>query len=84
MTSTTLSIKEAADVLKVHPKTVEDLVKSCALPAARVGRRYVIMTRDVMAYIEGQIVSQTAARMRTARPTSRQVITKASPTLNCL
>jgi len=63
----TLNVKTAAEVLQVHPNTVEDLIRSCALPAAKVGRAYVILTKDVMAYIENQVCRQTAERMRMVR-----------------
>lgn len=64
MTPPTLNVKTAAEVLQVHPNTVEKLIGSCQLPAARVGRAYVILTKDVMAYIENQVCRQTAERMR--------------------
>ncbi len=60
----TVDITEAANLLKVHPKTVLDLIQSGALPAAKVGRAYVMLTRDVLAYIERAIIHQTAQRMR--------------------
>jgi excisionase family DNA binding protein len=65
MTTPTLNVKTAADLLQVHPNTVEKLIASCQIPAARVGRAYVILTKDVMAYIENQVCRQTAERMRT-------------------
>lgn len=65
----TVDIHGAADLMKVHPKTVADLINSGAIPAARVGRAYVMLTKDVMNHIEGTIVRQTAERMR--RPQSR-------------
>ena len=64
MNQITVDIKGAADLMKVHPKTVEDHIRSCAIPAAKVGRAYVIMVKDVVAFIEGQIARQTAERMR--------------------
>jgi len=64
MNQITVDIKGAADLMKVHPKTVEDHIKSCAIPAAKVGRSYVIMVRDVVAFLESQIAKQTAERMR--------------------
>lgn len=69
--SHTVDIQGAADLLKVHPKTVLDLISAGAIPAARVGRAYVMLTKDVLAHIEGEIVRQTASRMRRplARPT---------------
>lgn len=66
-TSHTVNIQGAADMLKVHPKTVQDLISAGAIPAAKVGRAYVMLTRDVLRYIEARIVAQTAERMR--RPT---------------
>jgi excisionase family DNA binding protein len=62
-TSPTVNIKEAAELLCVHPKTVLDFINSGALPAAKVGRAYVLMTRDVVNYVENQILVQTRARM---------------------
>lgn len=66
--SPTVDLQGAADLLKVHPKTVVDLINSGAIPAARVGRAYVMLTKDVMSYVEGVILRQTAERMR--RPLS--------------
>lgn len=63
MTAITLNIQEAAKVLKVHPKTVLDLIGHGYLPAARVGRSYVMLTRDVMAYVEANIRRQTERRL---------------------
>lgn len=65
--TTTVDLQGAADLMKVHPKTVQDLIGAGALPAGKVGRAYVLMTKDVLAHIERTIVEQTAARMR--RPT---------------
>lgn len=61
----TVNIKEAAELLKVHYKTVEDLISAGAFPAGRVGRAYVMMTSDVLKYIEQTIIKQTAERMGT-------------------
>lgn len=58
----TLNIQQAADVLKVHPKTVEDLIRDGTLPAAKIGRAWVMMTAHVMKYLENEIIQQTAAR----------------------
>lgn len=59
----TLDIAGAADMLKVHPHTVRDLINAGALPAAQVGRAYVILTSDVLAFIEQQVARQTAERL---------------------
>jgi excisionase family DNA binding protein len=59
----TLNIHQAADILKIHPKSVLDLIGHGYLPAARVGRAYVMLTRDVMAYVEMNIKRQTERRL---------------------
>lgn len=63
----TVGLVEAAAILKVHPKTVADYIGAGALPAARVGRAYVMMTRDVVQLVERMIQEQTAARLRAPR-----------------
>lgn len=60
----TLSVPQAAEVLKVHPKTVLDMINAGQLPAAKIGRAYVMMEKDVLDHIENQIIMQTAQRMR--------------------
>ena len=51
-------------MMKVHPKTVQDLIKSGALPAGEIGKAYVMLTKDVLAHIETSIIQQTAQRMK--------------------
>ena len=63
MSDATLDIQKAADMLNVHPKTVLDLIKNGDLAAGKVGRAYVLMTRDVVNYVETIIIKQTAERM---------------------
>lgn len=62
--SHTLDITGAAELMKVHPQTVHSMIKSGELPAAKVGRAYVMLTKDVLAHIENAIIQQTAHRMR--------------------
>jgi excisionase family DNA binding protein len=61
--SPTVDVRGAADLMKVHPKTVLDLIGAGALPAGRVGRAYVLLTKDVLAHVERVIVRDTADRM---------------------
>ncbi len=60
--STTLDIQGAANLLKIHPVTVTRLIRDGRIPAARIGRAYVVLERDVMSYLERQITAQTATR----------------------
>ena len=50
-------------MLNVHPNTIFKLIDVGALPAAKIGRAWVFLERDVLAYVENQIVRQTAERM---------------------
>lgn len=60
----TVNLVGAADLMKVHPQTVRDMIIDGVLPAAQIGRSYVLLVKDVMAYIESEVVRQTAERMR--------------------
>lgn len=62
--SHTVDVLGAAELMKVHPKTVLDLIHEGALPAGKVGRAWVMLTKDVLAHIEHVIVTQTARQMR--------------------
>lgn len=65
MSSHTMDLKEAADTLKVHPHTLEKMIRDGEIPAGKVsGRTYVLMTRDVLAYAERVILDQTADRLK--------------------
>jgi len=39
------------------------LIASGAIPAAKIGRAWVMLEADVMRYIEQQVIHQTAERM---------------------
>lgn len=58
----TLNTTQAAEMLKVHPKTVEDLIHDGTLPAAKVGRAWVMLKEHVLQYLESLIIQQTASR----------------------
>lgn len=63
MTKQTLSAQETASMLCVHENTVFKLIESGTLPAAKIGRSYVLLLKDVMQYVESQVSQQTAQRM---------------------
>lgn len=44
--------EEVADLLKVHPKTVREMIKSKRLQAIRVGQEYRITDEQIRQYIE--------------------------------
>ncbi|MEH3087678.1 MAG: helix-turn-helix domain-containing protein [Xylophilus ampelinus] len=67
----TLDVDDTAFLMKVHRQTVLDLIRGGALPAARIGRAYVLMSSDVLEYIQDAIFEQTADRMRKPEPVKR-------------
>jgi len=44
--------EEVADILKVHAKTVREMIKSKRLQAVRVGQEYRITDEQIRQYIE--------------------------------
>lgn len=66
-TTPTMSLIEAADTLKIHPHSLEKLIRAGDIAAGKVGRAYVLLTRDVISYAEKVIIQQTADRLR-AKP----------------
>ena len=60
----TSNVEQAAELLHVHPKTVSKMIHTGELPAAKVGRSYVMLTRDLIDYVSNQINQQTTERMR--------------------
>lgn len=64
----TLGLVEAAELLKVHTNTVARLIDTGQIPAAKVGRAWVMLRRDVMRYIERQVMQQTAQRVGASDP----------------
>jgi excisionase family DNA binding protein len=63
MTDDTCDIHQAGDILKVHPETVLDLIAKGDIPAGRIGRAYVMLRKDVIAYVSKRIATETAQRM---------------------
>lgn len=59
----TVNSKEAAEILKTHQQTVLDLITTCVIPAGKVGRSYVMMTRDGLVYAE-KVIAEGAAKRR--------------------
>lgn len=47
MLEQTMSVREAADILKVKPRTIRDWIKHGRLPASRVGRFYLIAAKEI-------------------------------------
>lgn len=50
----TLSLDEVAAMLRTTPETVSDCIHNRDLPAARIGRAYVLVDEDVIAWLRTQ------------------------------
>lgn len=74
----TLSVAEAATRLKIHQKTLLHLIATGAIPAARIGRSYVMLEEDIMNHIKNQIVIQTRNRNRLPEAGSQITATQIS------
>jgi excisionase family DNA binding protein len=59
---TTLDLQGAAALMKIHPVTLGRMINDGKIPAARIGRAYVMLERDVLGYVERQIGSQTSLK----------------------
>lgn len=73
----TCNVPQAAEILKVHENRVMQLIDRGELPAAKIGRAWVMMERDVLAYVERQIVEQTACRLGVPTKAARRGRTRA-------
>ena len=58
----TLSVAEVAARMKTCTKTIYRMIDAGQLPAARIGKAFVILESDVTKYIEEQVFAQTEAR----------------------
>jgi hypothetical protein len=63
----TLDLKEAAAFLKMHPEEVRRRARLGQLPGAKVGKRWVFLEDDLVAYV------------RASCPSSRQALQVTSP-----
>lgn len=78
----TCNIKEAAEILKIHPNTVLELIAAGLLPAGKVGKAYVILTTDIHKYVELIIAEQTAQRMG-GQPLPKRIRRHRAVTTSC-
>lgn len=69
-TPETLDVAEAAALLRGESETVMQLARKGELPGTRIGKPWVFLHEDVLAFLKEQISKDTAARRRrNASPT---------------
>lgn len=76
MNNDTLNTTEAADLLKVHPNTVERLINDGVIPAAKIGRAWVMLKAHVLQYLENKIIQETSVRRGMPAPKTRATTRK--------
>jgi excisionase family DNA binding protein len=62
LTRETCTLEEAADILNTTPETVAQKIKTEGLPAAKVGRAYVLVRVDVIQWVRAQYGREEAWR----------------------
>ncbi|MBL8518235.1 MAG: helix-turn-helix domain-containing protein [Betaproteobacteria bacterium] len=73
----TLTLDDAADMLKTTPDTVAECIHHRGLPAAKVGRAWVLVREDVIAWLR----TQYARKDNTAcDSTAAPALTSGTPT----
>lgn len=60
----TLDVAEAAALLRAEPETIMQLARKGALPGARIGKSWVFLREDVIAFLKEQVSRDTEERRR--------------------
>jgi len=58
--------REAARLLSVSPRTIQNYIQAKVLPARKIGRRTVILVRSLEAFLRRDQLSPAGAERRTA------------------
>lgn len=58
----TLTVVQAAERMNTCTRTVLRYIDQCKLPAAKIGKGYVLLEEDVMNFITAEVVAQTEDR----------------------
>ncbi|RZI40145.1 DNA-binding protein [Herbaspirillum sp. HC18] len=75
----TLDVAEAAALLHAEPETIMQLARKGALPGARIGKSWVFLREDVIAFLKEQISRDTEERRRRHTEASASAIIVATP-----
>lgn len=65
--SETVDIDEAAALMNAQTDTVQQIARRGELPGAKIGKAWVFMRADVLAYVQKKIDGDTAERRRNVR-----------------
>ena len=77
--SKTCDIHQASELLKIHWQTVLDLINKGFIPAAKIGRAWVMLENDVLDYLVKEVSHQTSLRLGSGgQPRPKKTRRKAS------
>lgn len=57
-----ITLEEAAAILKIHPDTLARKARKGELPGAKIGRAWVFIKEELTEILKAQIMAQTQAR----------------------
>ena len=78
-TPETLDIAEAAALLRAEAETIMQLARKGVLPGTRIGKSWVFLREDVIAFLKEQISKDTEERRRRHASLSPCAIVVATP-----
>jgi len=79
LTAETLDVTEAAALLHAEPETIMQLARKGALPGTRIGKSWVFLREDVIAFLKEQVMKDTEERRRRHADASACTIVVATP-----
>lgn len=79
LTAETLGVAEAAALLRAEPETIMQLARKGALPGTRIGKSWVFLREDVIAFLKEQVTKDTDERRRRNAQTSAHAVVVATP-----
>lgn len=75
----TLDVAEAAALLRAEPETIMQLARKGTIPGTRIGKSWVFLREDVIAFLKEEIAKDTEERRRHRASSSTRAVVVATP-----
>lgn len=72
-------LEEAAQLMRTTAETLAAFVRTGELPAARIGKKHLVLHEDLMSFLRAKIDSATAERRRQCAPQSPSALLATKP-----